>query len=64
MNILVFLFLLGMILLCVFVFWTYLITVYGYSKNEIITPYNIGFQSLFSWNNLSERWYWNALLYL
>ena len=56
MNLLVFLFLLGMILLCVFVFWTYLNTLYGYSKYEIITPYNTGFQSLLYWNNLSGRW--------
>ena len=41
MSGLVILFLIAMILLCIFVYWNYHNTVYGYS-NEIITPYNTG----------------------
>ena len=37
------LFLIGMVFLCVFIFWVYLDTVYGYSS-EIITPINTGNQ--------------------
>lgn len=47
MNGLVLLFAIAMIFLCMFIFWTYLNTVYG---AEIITPYNTG-------NNISEYVY-------